>query len=274
MKPFKSKKHKKKVNHLILFTTDAADSKVSQIRLTPFRFWAVVFLLCIIAGILVGFLVYGGSLHRYYLDAQKKTEAAIAVLEDEKAQLEAENEKLDEKVQILSETVNQKVQAEKEEVALLAEMCVPTDFPLTGSAQVEETTTLTTQTDDGDDAEETDAGQAVADEEAAEGDEASAEDWPICIFTATEGATAVAAGNGTVVEVSEDPEYGYRVIIDHGNGYQSIYLNQGDPKVKEGDSISRGVTIYVIGSENISLGYQITKDGSYINPMDIIAISG
>lgn len=270
MKPFKSKKHKKKVNHLILFTTDAVDSKVCQIRLTPFRFRAFVFLLCVAAGVLVGFLVYGGSLYRNYLDAERKTEAVIVTLEEEKAELEAENETLNEKVQILSETVNQKVQAEKEEAALLEELCIPTDFPLTGSAQVEETTTQAVRnTDEG----AADDEQAEEDAQTVEGEE-PAEDRPICIFTAAEGATAVAAGNGTVAEVTEDPEYGHRIVIDHGNGYQSIYLNQGDPKVKEGDSISRGVTLYVIGSDNTTMGYQITKDGSYINPMEIIAISG
>lgn len=272
MKPFKSKKHKKKVNHLILFTTDAVDSKVSQIRLTPFRFRTFVFLLCVAAGILVGFLVYGGSLFRSYLDAEKKAEAVIVTLEEEKAELEAENEALNEKVQILSETVNQKVQAEKEEAALMEELCIPTDFPLTGSAQVEETTTQAVRNTD---EEAADGNQAEEDVETEEGENPTdAEDQPICIFTAAEGATAVAAGNGTVAEVLEDPEYGHRIVIDHGNGYQSIYLNQGDPKVKEGDSISRGVTLYVIGSENTTLGYQITKDGSYINPMEIIAISG
>ncbi len=270
MKPFKSKKHKKKVNHLILFTTDSVDSKVSQIRLTPFRFRAFVFLLCIVAGVLVGFLAYGGSLYRSYLDAEKKTEAVIVTLEEEKAELEAENETLNEKVQILSETVNQKVQAEKEEAALLEALCIPTDFPLTGSAQVEETTTQAVRNAN---QEAADADEAEAGMETEDG-EVPTEDQPICIFTAAEGATAVAAGNGTVAEVSEDPEYGYRIVIDHGNGYQSIYLNQGAPKVKEGDSISRGVTLYVIGSENTTLGYQITQDGSYINPMEIIAISG
>lgn len=260
MKPFKSKKHRKKVNHLILLTTDAADSKVSQIRLTPFRFRVLVFLLCVIVGVLAGFFVYGGSLHRFYSEAGKEAEAVIASLEEDKAKLAEENEKLTEKVVILSETVNQKVQAEKDGAALLEEQCLPTDFPLTGSAQVQETSTQEAQAEEGEDAEE--------------GEESRKEDQPICIFTASEGTTAVAAGNGTVVQVAEDAEYGYRIVLDHGNGYQSIYLNQGEPKVKEGDSISRGVTLYIIGSENTTLGYQMTKDGSYINPMDMIAISG
>lgn len=33
-------------------------------------------------------------------------------------------------------------------------------------------------------------------------------------------------------------------------------------------------TLFVIGEDNADLGYQMQKDGSYINPMDMLAISG
>ena len=267
MKPFKSKKHKKKVNHLIFFTTDAADSKVSQIRLTPFWFKTLIFVVCILVGVLVGYIIYGGSFYQQYLEKEKETKAVIATLEEEKKLMTAKNEELSEKVAILSETVNQKVQEEEAEAALLEKMCLPTDFPLTGSAQVVETTTKAARAADLEA-----AGIEIRDFD--ETDELAEDDWPICIFTASDGTTAVASGNGSVVEVSDDVDYGHKIVLDHGNGYQSIYLNKGEPTVKVGDSVNRGVTLYVIGSDNTTLGYQITENGEYINPMDIISISG
>ena len=44
--------------------------------------------------------------------------------------------------------------------------------------------------------------------------------------------------------------------------------------VNVGDSVVQGTTLFVIGEDNADLGYQMQKDGSYINPMDMLAISG
>lgn len=268
MKPFKSKKHKKKVNHLILFTTDAVDGRVRQIRLSPAGFRFLVFVVCVLVGVLAGYLAYGGSIYQGFQARAQEQEEQIQQLSQEKELMAAENAELNEKVAILSETVNQKVQAEQEAEALGIQQSLPTDFPLTGSAQVEETTTAAVraanaQEEDGDE----EGGQTQETEDAGE-------DQPISIFTASDGTTVVAAGNGTVAQVEEDADFGYRIVIDHGNGYQSVYLNRGDPKVKVGESINRGVTLYVIGSENTTLGYQIIQDGVYVNPMEMIAISG
>lgn len=266
MKPFKSKKHKKKVNHLILFTSDAADGRVRQLRLSPAVFKLLVLLFCILVGIVTGFLIYGGSWYQQFQARAAQQKETIAVLTQEKEELLTEKEALTEKVEILSQTVNQKVQAEKEAAALSEEMSLPTEFPLTGSAQVEETTVQQLR-----------EAQMVGYYQNPNGNEEEKEeeeDQPICIFTASEGTTAIAAGTGTVLEAKEDLNYGYRVVIDHGNGYQSIYLNKAEPKVKEGETVERSATLFVIGSENTMLGYQMLKDGKYINPMEMISISG
>ena len=41
-----------------------------------------------------------------------------------------------------------------------------------------------------------------------------------------------------------------------------------------GDTVVQGTTLFVIGEDNADLGYQMQKDGSYINPMDMLEISG
>ncbi len=268
MESFKSKKHKRKVNYLVLFTTDAVDGNIMQIRLTPFLYRLLIVFICVVIGILAGFFAYGGSLYEKFESTLKEQKEEISTLKDENAAITAENEALSEKVAILSETVNQKVLAEQEEAEYNKAMALPTDFPLTGSAQVEETTRVEVRA-----AELAEAGIQIRDFDA---DESTLpqDKYPISLFTATEGTSAVASGTGTVIEVADDADFGYRVVIDHGNGYKSVYLNKEAPIVKQGDSITRGAAIYIIKSENTSLGYQIIENDVYINPMDMIAISG
>lgn len=74
--------------------------------------------------------------------------------------------------------------------------------------------------------------------------------------------------------INDDEIYGHSVWVDHGNGYVTIYRNKGDTTVNVGDSVVQGTTLFVIGEDNADLGYQMQKDGSYINPMDMLAISG
>lgn len=268
MKPFKNKGHKRKVNYLVMFTTDAVDGKISQMRLTPFMFRLLVICLCLVIGIFAGYIFYGGSLFHNFSGEIGKQKETIALLEEKNQQLISENETLSEKVSILSETVNQKVQAEKEEEELAVAMALPTEFPLTGSAQVEETTLGAVR-----EANLEAAGIQIRDFNT--NDTENSEDAQlISLFTATEGTSAIASGTGTVIEVNDDIDFGYRVVIDHGNGYQSIYLNKSEPVVKEGDSIARGTSVFIIKSENTTLGYQIIENGVYINAMDMIAISG
>ena len=119
-------------------------------------------------------------------------------------------------------------------------MYSPTQLPLTGGASIEEVS---------------------------EGD-------PMCLFTASEGALVVATASGTVTEIVEEAEYGYKVSIDHGNGYVTVYRNQSTPKVKQGDVVMQGGTIFVIGEENLKIGYQILSDNTYINPMEMMHIEG
>ena len=89
----------------------------------------------------------------------------------------------------------------------------------------------------------------------------------MCIFTAAEGSMVVATAGGTVIAVNDEGEYGHNIWIDHGNGYITIYRNQGDVKVKQGETVTQRTTLFLIGADNTKLGYQMMKDGAYINPM-------
>lgn len=88
------------------------------------------------------------------------------------------------------------------------------------------------------------------------------------------GSSIIASADGTVTSITTDSGYLHCIKIDHGNGYQSIYRNDGDAMIKEGDEVVRGAIMYVIGEENTELGYQIMYDEKYIDPMELINIDG
>ena len=71
-----------------------------------------------------------------------------------------------------------------------------------------------------------------------------------------------------------DTEYGTKIVVDHGNGYCSVYRNNGTALVKTGEELGKGYILFTIGEDNQKLGYQIMKDDAYIDPMTMIDING
>lgn len=241
------REHKRKMNHVVIVTSDAVDANVKQFRFRPWMLQCVVLVLCVLIGAVIGYMVHEKQIWTVMNQKNDSLQETIITLEEEKAALiadkqlaEAEIEELNEKVQILSETVNQKMQTESELMAKLEGQSLPTEFPLTGSATMEEEL--------GDDY--------------------------MCIFNTSEGTTVVATAKGTVTAINEDVDYGHSIWVDHGNGYITIYKNKGDVTVQEGDSVVKGSTLFVIGKDDKKLGYQMKKDGEYMNPMDMLTISG
>lgn len=241
------KKHKRKTNHVVIVTSDAVDANVRQFRIRPWMLQVLISILCVIIGAAIGYFAYEEKLWEVarqrsneLRESMKELEDEKKVLEDEKKALQAEIDGLNDQIQILSETVNQKVQNENELTAVLEGQSTPTEFPLTGSASMQEVT----------------------------------EGEPMCVFTASEGIMVVATASGTVTAVNDDGEYGHNVWIDHGNGYVTIYRNKGDATVQQGDEVVQGTTLFLIGEDNTTLGYQMMKDGVYISPMEMLSISG
>lgn len=154
-----------------------------------------------------------------------------------------ENKELQEKVEILSHTINEKVQQEQERAAETARTYVPTGFPLRGTASCNETRT-------------------------------ELEGNPIAVFNASEGTGVVATANGTVLSVTGDAEAGYTVMIDHGNGYRSVYRNGAVPKVKEGDEVTNATELFNIEAGKEELGYQIIENEEYIEPLSFMETYG
>lgn len=164
----------------------------------------------------------------------------IEELTAEKEDLISLREELTNKVTILSDTINQKVEEEEALEQARAQAHMPVGFPLSSSASLEET--------DGDN--------------------------PMVKLTGSEGSSVIASADGRVTSITTDSGYLHCVRIDHENGYNSIYRNDGDVMVKEGDEVVRGAILYVIGEDNTELGYQIMYEEKYIDPMGLINIDG
>lgn len=85
------------------------------------------------------------------------------------------------------------------------------------------------------------------------------------------GADIVASDGGTVILSQEDNSgYGRYVIIDHENGYQTLYGHCSELCVSVGDKVSAGQKIAEVGSTGNSTGphlhFEIIDNGTKVDP--------
>lgn len=244
------KKRKRKRNYVLLVVSDNPKDKIKKYKITKARVKFVRSLVIILLLVILGYIGFSTFRNTLAISRETALKEELTGIQSERDKLAVENTELTEKVNILSETVNQKVVAEKEQ----EEKNIPSGFPLSGTADLEETNEML----------------IMDDEEILR---------PIIIFKAGEGTGVVASGGGVVIAVDSDNTYGTQVQIDHGNGYVSAYRSGTDAKVKVGDEVIRGTLIFEMevdeDDENTSrMGYQIIKDGEYINPTEVLEING
>ena len=96
------------------------------------------------------------------------------------------------------------------------------------------------------------------------------------------GDTIMASCSGTVIYVTEPYEgcnkggtgYGNYCIIDHGNGYSTLYGHARDIYVSVGDYVSAGQQIGEVGSTGTSTGahlhFEVRVNGTQYNPEDYL----
>lgn len=94
-------------------------------------------------------------------------------------------------------------------------------------------------------------------------------------IAAGEGAQVYAADSGVVVFSGwATGGYGYMIMIDHGNGYQSLYGHLSNVNVSCGQSVGSGQTIGYSGSTGNSTGahlhFEVRFQGGYINPWYVL----
>ena len=83
-----------------------------------------------------------------------------------------------------------------------------------------------------------------------------------------------AADHGIVKAAGADGTFGNRVIIDHQNGYETIYAHLDSIDVKAGQKISRGTKLGVMGttgrSTGVHLHFEISLNGATKNPLNFV----
>lgn len=89
------------------------------------------------------------------------------------------------------------------------------------------------------------------------------------------GGAIVASRAGTVASAAFSDTYGNSVIIDHGDGYSTLYAHmQANLSVSPGQSVSQGQQLGIMGttgrSTGVHLHFEVRKDGATIDPMNFI----
>lgn len=83
-----------------------------------------------------------------------------------------------------------------------------------------------------------------------------------------------AAGGGTVMEEGEDSIYGRYVVIDHGDGYTSVYGHASMLFVSRGQHVRRDEVIALSGSTGRStaphLHFEILHNGEPVDPLTLV----
>ncbi|SHH63937.1 Murein DD-endopeptidase MepM and murein hydrolase activator NlpD, contain LysM domain [Sporobacter termitidis DSM 10068] len=85
------------------------------------------------------------------------------------------------------------------------------------------------------------------------------------------GASIEASDSGTVIIAKYSSSYGNYVVIDHGNGYTTLYAHMSQILVKSGAKVQQGAVIGKVGATGDATGphlhFEISQNGSRINPL-------
>ena len=80
--------------------------------------------------------------------------------------------------------------------------------------------------------------------------------------------------SGTVVYSGWSNVFGNYVIINHGNGYQSLYGHMAKITVKKGQSVDQTSKIGLVGSTGYSTGphlhFTVYKNGKLVDPLSLL----
>ena len=71
-------------------------------------------------------------------------------------------------------------------------------------------------------------------------------------------------------------DYGMYVVIDHGDGYQSLYAHMSSVYVTVGQMVNQGDVIGLVGSTGWSTGphlhFEIRKNGTRVDPLQYVNV--
>ena len=90
------------------------------------------------------------------------------------------------------------------------------------------------------------------------------------LIGAAAGTTVKAVADGTVVYADWMTGYGNILIIDHGNGYMSLYAHNDGLLKDAGDAVKRGDSVASVGTsggqDSPALYFELRRNGTPVNP--------
>jgi len=83
-----------------------------------------------------------------------------------------------------------------------------------------------------------------------------------------------AAESGTIKSIKNDPRYGLTIVIEHVNGFETVYSNLLTTEfITEGEKVEKGASIGTVGNsasfeivDEPHLHFEIIKDGENLDP--------
>lgn len=239
----------------IALTSNLPESRERKLSMSNLTFWMIILGCCVAIGIVAGVLYYESKMVidiSRNADMQQKEAATLLeeaedryeALQAEFDALQLENAGLAEQIQVLSDAINQR-EAE-DEAAREAEdiLRMPTGFPITGSVT-----------------------------EGEPPEEANALEMAV-YYEAAEGAVVVATARGIISSVRENAYGNYEIIIDHGNGYASIYTNAGFPLLSAETEVLKGTPLFSVGPDNTLTKYQISQNNVLVDVYSVMHVEG
>lgn len=92
------------------------------------------------------------------------------------------------------------------------------------------------------------------------------------------GSAVLATGDGIVLGSGWQPSYGWSVLIQHAEGYHSLYAHLSKTLVEVGDTVAVADLVGLSGNSGNSTGphlhYEIWKDGRVLNPRPLMDGTG
>jgi len=106
------------------------------------------------------------------------------------------------------------------------------------------------------------------------GDTAKGEVHPGIDIAVPTGSVVRAAAGGTVADAGQDPEYGWFVLLQHAEGYQTMYGHLSRRLVARGDTVAPGQVIGLSGNTGRStaphLHFEIRRQGASLDPLTMV----
>lgn len=101
------------------------------------------------------------------------------------------------------------------------------------------------------------------------------EDHPGIDIAVPSGVYVRAAGGGTVTEAGSDDVYGNYLVIDHGDGFRTLYGHASVLLASDGDTVRERQVIALTGSTGRStaphLHFEVLREGEALDPLSLVS---